>query len=43
MKFRFILLERLDFHMIDNQSIVVKAFSMRMLIELSGDEILLPR
>ena len=42
-KSRSILSERLDFHMIDNLSIAINAFTMRILTSLSGDEILLPR
>ena len=39
---RFISSERLDFHMVDNLSIAVHAFPMRMLTSLSVDEILEP-
>ena len=42
-KFRFILSERSDFHMIDNLGIAVHSFAMHMLTSLSVDEILLPR
>ena len=42
-KSRFILSERSDFYMIDNLSITVHAFTRRMFISLSVDEILLPR
>ena len=40
---RFILSERSDFHMLDNLSVTVHSFPMRMLILLSVDEILLLR
>ena len=39
----FILSDRSDFHMIDNQSIVVYIFAQYMLTSLSIDKILLPR
>ena len=39
----FILLDRLDFHMIDNLSIAVLTFPMLMFSSLSVDEILQPR
>ena len=39
----FILAERSDFHMIDNQSIVVHPFAKGMLASLSVNEMLLPR
>ena len=42
-KLRFILLERFDFHMPDNLSIVGHAFVSRVLITFSVDETLLPR
>ena len=40
---RFILPERLEFHLVDNLSIAVYAFPMHMLTMLSVDDILLPR
>ena len=42
-KSRFILSDRLDFHMIDNQLIAVNAFASRISTSLSFDEILLLR
>ena len=42
-KFRFILSIKSDFYMINDQSIAVHAFPMRILTSLSVDEILLPR
>ena len=42
-KSSFIFSERADFHMINNLSIAVHAFTMHILILLSVDEILLPR
>ena len=42
-KSHFILLQRSDFRMIDNQTIVVNAFPLHMLTLFSVDEILLPR
>ena len=39
----FILSERLDFPMVDNQSIPLHAFPMRIFTSLLTDEILLPR
>ena len=42
-KFRFILLDISDFHMTDNQSIAIHAFTRRMLTSLSVDYILLPK
>ena len=42
-EFRFILSERSDFYMIDNQSVSFLTFARRMLTSLSVDEILLPR
>ena len=40
---RFISSGRLDFHIVDNLSIAVHAFPMRMLTSLSVDEISLAR
>ena len=40
---RFILSEKLDFHMVDNLLITVHAFPTHILTSLSVDEILLPR
>ena len=40
---RFILSGRLDYHMVDNESISVHASPMHMLTSLSFDEIWLPR
>ena len=42
-KLRFILSERLEFHIIDNLSIAGNALVSRILMSLSVDEILLPR
>ena len=42
-KSRFILLDRSEFHIIDNISIADHAFARRISIALSIDEILLPR
>ena len=42
-KLRFILSDRSDFHMTDNQSIVVHVFASRELMSFSVDETLLPR
>ena len=39
----FDLSERSDFHMLDNSSIAVHTFAIRMLTSLSVDETLLPR
>ena len=41
--YRFILSERLDFHMVDNLPVPSHAFPMRMLTSLSVDKILLLR
>ena len=40
--FRFILSDRLDFHVIDNLSIAVHTFASPILISLSVDETLPP-
>ena len=40
---RFILSDRFDFHVIDNQSIAVNAFASRILMPFSAGEILLSR
>ena len=40
---RFVLSERLDFHIVVKLSIAVHTLPMRTLISLSVDEILLPR
>ena len=40
---RFILLERLDFHMVDNPPIAVHALPMSVLISIKVDEIWLPK
>ena len=42
-KSRFILLDRLEFHMIDNLSIAVHALARNILMLLSVDETQLPR
>ena len=42
-KLRFILLDKSDFHMIDNLPIAVHTFASRMLMSFSVDETLLPR
>ena len=42
-KSHFILTDTSDFHMIDNQSIVFRAFARRMLTSFSVDEIMLLR
>ena len=42
-KLQFILLNRLNFYMIDNLSIVINAFARGILISFSVDEMLLPR
>ena len=42
-KYHFILSDISDFHMMDNLSIVVQAFTRRMLTLISEDEMLLPR
>ena len=42
-KLRFILSDRSDHHMTDNQSIAVHAFASRVLMSLSVDETLFPR
>ena len=42
-KLHFILLDRSDFHMIDNLSIAAHTFARRILMSLSVDEMILPR
>ena len=42
-KLRFILADKSDFHMTDNQSIAVHAIASRVFMSFSVDETLLPR
>ena len=42
-KLRFLLSDRFDFHMINNQSVAVHAFARHIVMLFSVDETLLPR